>query len=92
MPGGQRSQPGESPQGGGLAGPVRAQQGDHLAGSDPQPHVETESAPVDDEVGVQAAGHRTAHRSRNAARMVTETTNSTRLSTIAASRSVSSAR
>ena len=88
MPVGQRHQPGQRAQRRGLAGAVRAEQGD--APRRPRSAGATSSgsrAAVDDEAGVeQVAGHALEiHRSRRLARIATETTSSTRLSTIAAS-------
>src|SRR5262249_1931626 len=79
--GGQRSQAGQGPQRGGLAGAVRAEQRDDLAGDNADPGVEAEAAEVDDEMGIEQVGveqvgllgHGLTHLSRSAARMVTET-------------------
>jgi len=92
--GGQSLQAGERPQRGRLAGTVRTEQRHHLTGRDPQGHVQPEVSPVHREVRVQQVfGHGVlTHRSRSPARITTETTSRIRLSTIAASTSVSSAR
>jgi hypothetical protein len=87
----ERHQPGERAQGGGLPGAVRAEQRHHLAVGRGQRHVEGEAGPAHHEAGVEAHDV-PSQRSRSAARMTTETTSSTRLSTTAASRSCSSAR
>ncbi len=57
VPVGERKQTGEGPQRGRLAGAVRPEQSDDLAGADGQRQVESEGATVHDEVGVE---HRTA--------------------------------
>nr|BFE69281.1 hypothetical protein GCM10020092_025820 [Actinoplanes digitatis] len=51
--GGERLEPGQGAQRGGLAGTVGAEQGDHLPGADAQRHVEAEGAPVDEQVRVE---------------------------------------
>lgn len=52
----QRCESGQGAQGCGLAGAVRTEQRDHVAGGGAQCDVEAEGAAVDDEVGVQAVG------------------------------------
>ena len=90
----QRVQPGEHPQQRALAGAVGSEHGHHLAGADVERDVHVERAHGGDEVGVEPGGgstHATApviQRSRSSARMVTLTTSSTRLSRMAASKSV----
>jgi hypothetical protein len=102
VPGGQWLQAGEGAQRGGLAGAVGAEQPDDFSGVDAQSEVEVEGVAVDDQMRVDHrvrvevrpdVGHGLViHLSRSAARMVTETVSRIRLRTIAASRSVSSAR
>src|SRR5262249_16958258 len=96
VPGGERLEAGEGAQRGGLAGAVGPEQRDDLTRGDAYPGVAGESVQGDDPVGVQqryGVGHGLViHRSRSAARMVTETVSRMRLRTIAACRSVSRAR
>ena len=86
----QGGEPGQGAQRGGLARAVGAEQGDDLARGDGEVDVQAEAGAFDDEVGAQGHGLFT-HRSRRLARMITETASRTRLSTIAASGSVSRA-
>ncbi len=93
MPLRQGVEPGERAQRGGLARAVRPQQRDGLPGADAQRQIEPEGSALGDEPSVQEPSHGAAvQRSRRHARTVTETASRMRLSTIAASRSVSSAR
>ncbi|GAA3166115.1 hypothetical protein GCM10020001_109200 [Nonomuraea salmonea] len=88
---GQAGEPGQRPQRRRLAGPVRAEQRHHLTGGGVQRGVEGEGGPGDHQAGIEGHGALT-HRSRRLARMTTDTASRTRLSTMAASGSVSSAR
>ena len=83
-------QPGQRAQRRGLARAVGPEQRHHLAGRDRQRDVQGEPGAPHHETSVQH--HAATHRSRRAARMPTETTSSTRLSTMAASTSCSRAR
>ena len=89
-------QPGQRAQRGGLAGAVRAEQRHHLARRDAQRRGRGGTGPGRRRRCASSSGWLTrwpaSQRSRRPARTTTETTSSTRLSTIAASRSVSSAR
>ncbi|GAA2675464.1 hypothetical protein GCM10010400_42370 [Streptomyces aculeolatus] len=69
MPVGERDEPGEGTQGGGLAGAVGAQEGDDVAGAGGERHVEPEGAALDDEPGVEpvAAAHGILPPHRNSA-------------------------
>ena len=88
--GGERLKAGEPAKHGGLARTIGAEERHDLAGPDVQVYVETESRAVDAHLRLQAHALGT-HRLRSAARTATDTTRSSRLSTIAASGLVSSA-
>ena len=100
---GDRRQPGQDPQQGGLAGPVGAEHAEHLPRLDHGGDIEPERVALDGDVdverprgGSQHPGHADgpvrSHRSRRATRTTTDTASSTSDSAIAASGSVSRAR
>jgi hypothetical protein len=86
-PVGQRLQPGQGAQGRGLAGPVGTEQRHHLARRDVQRQIQPEGRPLDHE----PCPHE-IHRSLSPASTTMDTASRTRLRTMAASGSVSSAR
>ncbi len=86
-PVGERRQPGQRAQGGGLAGAVRPEQRDRLAAGDGELDIQPELAAVHNQVRVEKAHGAVNQRSRRAARIVTDTASRIRLSTTAPSRS-----